>query len=941
MNKRVVTTCTRDCPNTCGLVATVENGRLTRLAGDPEHPLTRGAACAKTAAYLRRVYSPERVTHPLVRDGRGRWQRATWDEILDRIAERIKTIVAESGPEAILHYQGYGERTALKLLNRYFFNLLGGATTLSGSLCGGAGQGSQNLDFGRRISHDPLDHANSRSMILWARNPASTNVSLVPMVRDIQKRGGTVIAIDPARTRSARLADRHIAPRPGGDGWLAMAAAKLILAAGAEDRDFIEAHCEGFGEYRAILDRYSVGELCEQAGVAEADAALIAETLMREKPTSILLGWGLHRHEFAHQMLRPIDALGAISGNIGVPGGGVSQGFEEYGPYDPQYWGDDLNPPRRTLFIGRVGEEILAARDPEIRMIFVNAGNPLCMAPNSARVAEAFARTGFVVYSGHFLDDTAEAADVFLPATTFLEEHDVVASYGHNYAGPVNRAIEPVGEAKSEFRMFYDLAARFDFAERFRRDEDHWLQRICAPIREMGGSLDDLRQRAFRQNEPMVPYADGAFDTPSGKFRFMTEFDPAGHPAPAPQYPYRLLTIAPHHTICSERDMAGHAPLPELRLSAAEAARLDLVDGAMVRVSSPVGRASAILRVEDGLRDDVALAERGGWLKAGHGLNRLTRDLSSRVGGGTPFYETTVRVEPHPDGGPAGPRILVVRHAAEAPGGNFTKALERLGARLTTIDPTLRPPADDAPNPTREQTDAPATEQKNGAAPEDSSPKVSDATTEDRPGTTLPDSPGDFAGLVVLGGPQHAFDDEANPHFPALMQLMRDFDAAGRPVAGLCLGAQLMARAFGAQAVNMARLEMGYVQHALTPDGAEDPVLGPAGELPPLMEFHEDTFGLPEDAKLLVRGEDCPNQCFRAGNAAYGFQFHLEVDAAVAADWLGQFRRGHWEGYKRYRPQYDDAFIDETLAMLPVRAAESDAFCRGVAERWLALTDES
>ena len=473
--KTVVTTCTRDCPNTCGLVVTVEDGRLTRLAGDPDHPLTRGAACAKTGAYVRRVYSPERVTTPLIRRS-GEWETATWDEALDLIAGTMQRIKAESGPEAVLYYQGYGERTALKLLHRYFFNLFGGATTLRGSLCGGAGQGAQNLDFGERVSHDPLDHLNSKSVILWARNPDTTNISLVPIIREVKRRGGKVLAIDPARTRSVALADHHIRPRPGGDGYLAMAAAKRILAAGAEDRTFIEAHAAGFDAYRAILDRYAEAELCALAGVPEEDCRILADLLMEHRPTATLLGWGLHRHEHAHHMIRPIDALGAISGNIGVPGGGVSQGFEEYAPYDPQWWGDHLHPDHRTLLIPKVGEEILNARDPEIRMIFVTAGNPLCMAPNSARVAEAFRRMEMVVYSGHFLDDTADAADVFLPATTFLEEDDVVAGYGHNYAGPVNRAIEPVGQCRSEFRMFQELAARFSFADEYRRSVDDWLE---------------------------------------------------------------------------------------------------------------------------------------------------------------------------------------------------------------------------------------------------------------------------------------------------------------------------------------------------------------------------------------------------------------------------------------------------------------------------------
>jgi anaerobic selenocysteine-containing dehydrogenase/GMP synthase-like glutamine amidotransferase len=890
---RIITTCTRDCPNSCGLVATVEDGRLVKLLGNPDHPLTKGVACHKTAKYIRRVYSPERITHPMIRRGGtldGPWERASWDEALDLVASRMKTVVAESGPEAILYYQGYGERTALKLLNKYFFNLLGGATTLRGSLCGGAGQGAQNLDFGERVSHDPLDHLNSRSMVLWARNPVSTNVSLVPIIRDIRKRGGTVIVIDPARSKSVALADHHIMPRPGCDGYLAMAAAKLILSAGAEDREFIARSSEGYAGYRTILNRWSVAELCELAGVPTRDALVLANTLMAQKPTSILLGWGLHRYEYAHHLIRAVDALGAISGNIGVPGGGVSQGFEEYGPFDQQYWGDSLNPPRRTLLIARVGEEILKAADPKIRMIYVTAANPLCMAPNSARVAEGFGSAEFVVYSGHFMDDTADLAHVFLPATTFLEEDDIVASYGHNYAGPVNRAIEPVGECLSEFRMFHELAARFPFAARFRRSEDEWLRDLCAPIRDMGCDLPTLRQGAFRLDAPMVPYADRTFSTPSGKFRFMTEFEPGELPQHDPRYPYRLLTIAPHGYICSERTMADHDPLPVITLNAREAAGKELRDNEPVLVTSPVGQVRARLRVDADMRPDVVIAERGGWTKAGHGLNLLTRDIASKVGLGTPFYETAVSVAPCPPDGVMGAQILVVRHSPQAPGGVFCKELERLGAILTTVNPLE--------------------------------------------GDTLPQTPDGYAGLVVLGGPQHAFDDAASPHFVPLMRLMREFDALGRPVAGICLGCQLLARAFGGRAWTMKALEFGFVGHRVTEAGMADRVVGGALPLPPLMEFHEDSFDLPDGAALLVAGEGCENQCFRVGNHAYGFQFHLEVDSAIANHWITGFRNGEFGDYARYADQFDEEFFAAVRERLPVLVAESEAWCRQVAAAW-------
>jgi anaerobic selenocysteine-containing dehydrogenase len=643
-SKEFITTCTRDCPNNCGLVATVSGGKLIRLSGSPDHPLTRGAACHKTKDYIERLYSEERITHPLMKTATG-WQRLSWDAALDMIADKMKAIKEESGPEAILYYQGYGERTGLKLLNKYFFNLFGGVTTLRGSLCGGTGQASQNLDLGQRVSHDPLDHYNSKAMILWARNPVSTNSSLVPIIKAIRKKGGRVIVIDPFKNRTAALADRFIAPAPGRDIYLAMAAARIIFDLNAQDEGFLNHYSVGAEAYRALVYGYSFAELCTLAGVAEEDAAYLAETLMTCAPTSILLGWGLHRHKDAHYSIRAIDALGAISGNIGVAGGGVSQGFEEYGPYDPQYWGDHLNPGARTLLMPVIGEELLNATNPQIRMIFTTASNPVCMAPNSAKVAAAFSQTEFVVYSGHFIDDTAELADLLLPATMFPEEDDVMASYGHNYVGPVNKAIEPLGECLTDFQLFSQLAERFPFAEQFCRSAEDWLYDICRPIREWGCSMEQLRAGPFRIPEPLVPYLDKKFQTASGKFEFMTDFEPVRLDGDC-AYPYTLLTVAPHGHICSERTLGEHPPLPEVLLHPDEASKQGLKDGMRIWVESPVGQISALLKTDSTMRKDCLVAERGGWIKAGHGFNRLTIDQASTVGEGTPYYATRVRVRP-------------------------------------------------------------------------------------------------------------------------------------------------------------------------------------------------------------------------------------------------------------------------------------------------------
>ncbi len=645
--KTIITTCTRDCPNTCGLVAEVKNGRITALKGSPDHPFTKGIACHKTTRYIERVYSSERITEPQIKTPEG-WKSTTWVKALQRIADKIKQTCNTEGPEGILYYQGYGERTALKLLNKYFFNLLGGVTTLRGSLCGGTGQTAQNLDFGERISHDPLDHYNSKAMILWARNPATTNVSLLPIIKHIRANGGRVIVIDPYRNRSVKFADYHIAPKPGMDVYLALAAAKIIFKKGWEHH-FLSDYCLNETAYRDIVEQFSLTELCSKADVSIADAELIADTLCNCGPVSILLGWGLHRYKNAHYGIRAIDALAAISGNIGVAGGGVSQGFEEYGPYDQRCWGDHLIQNERTLLMPEIASEISQASHPTLRMAIISAANPVCMAPDSKNVEKALNSLDMVVYIGHFMDDTAEQADIFLPATTFLEEDDIMASYGHNYVGPVNQAIKPIGACRSDFDIFSALAQHFDFADEYCLSRDQWLEKICAPIIENNCSLDDLKLGPFRIPQPMAPYTDFKFPTNSGKFQLLDRFQKQELNPVQDQYPYTLLTVAAYNHICSERTLSEHSMMPELFLHPEEINKLGLEPEQPAIAKSGSGQLKVLLKADINMRKDCARGERGGWIKAGHGFNQLTKAMTSTIGQGTPYYETKIRITPAVD----------------------------------------------------------------------------------------------------------------------------------------------------------------------------------------------------------------------------------------------------------------------------------------------------
>lgn len=646
MTREVITTCTRDCPNSCGLIATVENGRVTGLRGNPGHPLTQGLACHKCRKFVARAYSPERVLNPLKKNAAGEWRPVSWPDALDEIAARLAGTVERYGPEGVLYYRGFAQRTALKLLNERFFNLLGGVTGTRGTLCGGTGQASQNLDFGCRVSHDPLDHLNSHSLILWGRNPVATNPSLAAIIQKLRRQGAPVALIDPVASESRRLCDLHVQPAPGRDVFLAMALAKLILARGQQDEAFLAEHSEGFADYARILDSLSLDDLLGLCDVSRRDAEKLYDMLVSHYPTAICLGWGFHRWVHAHLAIRAVDALGAIAGIIGVSGGGVNQGFEEYAALD---WGvtlDQLHPDRRRLLMPLIGQEILAAQDPPLGMAVITAGNPVCQAANSAKVADALRRIPCVVFVGHFLDDTAQCADIFLPTTTFLEEEDVTGSYGHNFIGPVNPAVPPPGAAKADFAIFQELAQRFPFAEELAGGAAEWLGKLLQPVISRGITLAEIRKGPVRlPDAPYVPYAGRIFPTPSGKYQFMREFTVPPEWQADQEYPYQLMSVAPHGWLCSETTPAEQGELTTIRLHPKEAAKIGAGDDEEVLVVSRVGRTRARLRLDPLQRQDVVVFPRGQWLSSGSSANLLTPDLVSAVGGGAPFYEARVRIE--------------------------------------------------------------------------------------------------------------------------------------------------------------------------------------------------------------------------------------------------------------------------------------------------------
>jgi anaerobic selenocysteine-containing dehydrogenase len=641
--KQVITSCTCDCPDTCSIVAAVDGGRVTGIRGNPEFELTRGFLCRKAHNFLKRVFSPHRVLHPMRRRG-SEWERVSWDEAAGLAALRIEKAIREEGPRSVFYYKDAGSISALKHVNERFFNLLGGGTFASGSLCGGAGIAGQTADFGERTSHDPADLANARMMVIWGRNPAWTNVHLVPLLQEARRRGGFVVLIDPVATATARLCDVHVQPRPGSDGYLALGIARALLDENLIDMDFLTRHTDGYEGFLELVRRFSLDTIGEATNVTPATIRELAVMYGRTRPAAILGGWGVQRWRNGANTYRLIDALGALTGNIGMPGGGVSHGMDETRWFDKRVLLRERGRARRYIQKPRVGRGLMEAADPPVKVAFISGSNPAAQCPSTDLVREAFRRVEFVVVLDMFMTDTALLADLVLPATHFLQERDMLGSYWHNFVMPVNVAQARLGEERTDLEIFALLARTLGVGEEFPDDPDYYLQRLAAPLAARGVRLDEITAGPVRSPGAIdVPFQERSFPTPSGRFRFVTEIvRPPEDDRQA--YPYILISSHPHTRSHSQLTGSEAAAPPEVRLSPAVGKRHSLADGDAVLVESPHGALPCRAVITDTLGPETVLIYEGWWDSLGGSVNRLTSDQLSDMGESATYYDVRCRL---------------------------------------------------------------------------------------------------------------------------------------------------------------------------------------------------------------------------------------------------------------------------------------------------------
>jgi len=670
MWKRAV--CTKDCPDTCGLLAEVKDGRIVTVKGDPDHPFTAGFICRKAGHFPEHVHSSKRITTPLRRTGpkgTGKFEPIGWDEALAEVTSRMKSVSSEFGPEAILPYSYAGH---MGLVHRHaghaFFNRLG-ASCLNYTICSASATAGYETSLGSGPSTEIQSTARSDYIIIWGNNTLTTNIHAWPHFNMARKAGATLVVIDPYRNRTARRADVHLMIKPGTDAALALAMIQVLIERDMIDHDFIACKTVGFDELKVRAAEYTPARAADICGLSEEMIIRLAEGYGRARAPYIRTGWGPARQLKGAMAMRTIALLPALVGAFDKPGGGITRMLGGAPSELGRLTRSDLCPPgTRTVNMVELGNALTRLDDPPIKLLYVYLSNPAVVAPQSREVLAGLAREDlFVVVQEMFPTDTTRYADIVLPGASFLEVTDLYRAYGHNYIQMAQPVIPPVGQSRSTLAIFQDLAVRMgfkddvfslnemDFIEGFLREESPYLA---------GVDFEALRSgRAVRLNIPPNPYA-GGFSTPSGKVEFYSQamadlgLDPLpdGQPLRDPDggdsYSLEFIT-PPHHLflnsafneIDSLRQRAGQA---RVMIHPETARTRGIADGDPVRVFNDRGECSFLALVTDDTQAGLLVAEGLHWpsLSPGGGANQLTSQRLTDMGETCAFHCSLVEVQP-------------------------------------------------------------------------------------------------------------------------------------------------------------------------------------------------------------------------------------------------------------------------------------------------------
>ncbi len=632
-----ITACTMDCPDACSLIISSDDDGNATLKGNPEHPITAGFTCAKIKGHIKRLQSTDRILHPMLRTEDG-WQTISWGEALDLCAHKIQQLHHE--PKAILHIHGSGAKGVLKEATALFFNRLG-TSRIWGSLCDAAGFMAYIRDFGSRHNHDINDLLNAPSIVNWGKDLPRSSIHTAAIFRQARKNGTRVVTISPGGDGNHNFSDEHLRIRPGTDRYLAAAVIRLFAEKNLITPKILD-HTKNPDKFIALILSHSLEDLLKACDISAEKAKRLFQVYASDKPVATVVGGGVQRYRYGGENVRFINALALISGNIGISGGGSYFQMHAYRNLNLNWIDHHERKPRRSFPIPTIAKDLLAAKNPAVKMIWVNCMNVINQAPDSRNIMRAFEGVDFKVVVDAFWNDTALQADLVLPAKLMLEQEDIIGSFLHEYVQFVAPVTEAPGNARDDYWILAEIGKRLD-PPVLMPDKETCFQ-AALDSSYLDTSLENLRaQRWVRSYRPLVAYEEFQFDHHDQKYRFPLVLH--AEPPPPPEYPLRLLTLVrrtvQHSQILPEQQKQP----PDVWVSpdCPALARLDLKKE--IYLVSPRGRLKVAVHTLPGLYPGAVLYRRGDWINQGGGVNQLIEATLTDMGSGAAFYSQYVRLE--------------------------------------------------------------------------------------------------------------------------------------------------------------------------------------------------------------------------------------------------------------------------------------------------------
>jgi len=621
--------CFFDCWDACAVI--FENKDKLIAKPDSSNPYVRGFLCQRFSRFLRERQSERRISYPMIKKD-GEFKRISWDEALDLLSNKLKELKREGKEwKVVLGVNTGNAGIVMRLSSLRFFSLYGEITLMDGNLCDDAGNFAHELDFGKCFNHPPEQIAESKVAIIWGRNPARTNIHFIPLIELAREKGTFVYLIDPVKTETANFVDKYIQVKPGSDIYLALAIAKAILENGWEDKKFISERSSNFEDFKRILNNWTIEDLSRMCDVNPEDISEIARKISFEKPASIWLGMGAQHYSHGVSTFRAIDAISALSGNLGLRGGGVSFSHYSVTSFDISW----AYPKNRFKLIpkARIASEF-EKELPEV--LWIQSFNLFNQTQNTKELKEIAERIPLKVVIDFRWNETTKLADLILPCATYLEKEDIRGSFWSPIIGYLPKIFEPLGEALPEWEIYKKLAEALGFGDEFGKLEDI-MELTFSKLKPTGISLSLLKERGWIKSPlfPEVPFEDGKFLTEDGKFHFLRELKlPKVRKLKEGQF--FLITPKSIARNNSQRPIDFEEKPPICLINPIWRERYPSEEGYIL---SEKGKIKVRLRFDPRVRPDTLVVDQGC-----SGINDLSPEGLAEDGRGATFFETIVSI---------------------------------------------------------------------------------------------------------------------------------------------------------------------------------------------------------------------------------------------------------------------------------------------------------